>query len=254
MNLFKEETLELLEKYVTKDWAEVLSDYIDAETFKGIRRQIGLARNTAIVYPESKDIFKALSYDFSKVKVVIVGQDPYHNGNADGLAFSCKNTLSPSLKLILQAIWKDEMRSNGDIGSSNAAINTMKNYINNKSNWNLEYLAQQGVLLYNPTLTVEAGKPQSHKGIWNEFTKAVIQSLSRRIDIIWMLWGNDAKEVITKSSVSEDYLARNNHLILKNEHPAAASYAQRTWECDHFTRSNKWLEENNLTKIEWIQR
>ena len=85
MNLFANETQTLLERFVAPDWAEKLSQYIDSESFKGIGRKIDAARKTSIVYPEHKDLFKALSYSFEKVKVVIVGQDPYHNGNADGL-------------------------------------------------------------------------------------------------------------------------------------------------------------------------
>jgi len=253
MNLFKTETQELLEQYVTKDWAEVLSDHIDAETFKSIRKQVGLSRNTAVVYPEAKDIFKALKYDFEKIKVVIVGQDPYHNGNADGLAFSCKNTLSPSLRMVINAIWADEFRDSKEIGNPNSINVNRMNYINNRNNWNLEYLSEQGVLLYNPTLTVEAGKPQSHKGIWNKFTEAVFTSLLRQENVVWILWGTEAMKAYTNVS-HNDLKSIDNRLVLTNEHPAAASYAQRTWECDHFTRCNKWLKDNNLNEIEWIQR
>lgn len=246
MNLFKEETKELLSKYVSPDWSEVLSDHIDIETFKGIRYKVDTARNTAVIYSEAKDIFKSLTYPFEKVKVVIVGQDPYYNGNADGLAFSCKQSLSPSLKLILNAILGNIYKETG----SPPSPTTITNYINNKNNWNLEYLAEQGVLLYNPTLTVESGKPQSHKGLWNEFTKAVFSSLINRKDIVFMMWGKDAQESLLKSVTHTN----EKQLYLTNEHPAAASYAQRTWECNHFTECNKWLRERNINEIEWLQR
>lgn len=148
--------------------------------------------------------------------------------------------------MILQAIWKNEFK--GQEFTNSLAIN-MNNYINNKNNWNLEYLQQQGVFLYNPTLTVEKGNPNSHKGIWKEFAKAVVSLLKTQNNIIWMLWGNDAKDIAGHTLPRE-----TKHLTLFNEHPAAASYSQRVWECDHFSKCNEFLKNNNLTEIEWLQR
>lgn len=247
MNLFQYETTELLEKYVSKDWAESLSQYIDMETFKSIGKKVAFERQNKLIYPEHKDIFKALKYDLDKVKVVIVGQDPYYNGNADGLAFSCKESLSPSLTQIIEAIFSDNFTQNESLK------NFKPMYFRNKYNYNLEYLAQQGVLLYNPTLTVEAEKPNSHKGLWNTFSDAVFKSLSNgNKSIVWMMWGNDAKESVSKSINGLD--AKNKHYFLYNEHPAAASYRKQVWKCNHFTLCNKWLKEYNLTEIEWLQR
>lgn len=247
MNLFADETRTLLERFVSPDWAEMLSQHIDSEAFKTIGRRVDAAKKTAIVYPEHKDLFKSLSYPFEKVKVVIVGQDPYHNGNADGLAFSCKLSLSPSLFHILHSIWQNAA---DELARPAFPISVRNDYCGNRNNWNLEYLAEQGVLLYNPTLTVEAGKPGSHKGIWNPFTDAVFKSLIRKENLVWMMWGRDAQEAVHKALGGTII----GQLFLTNEHPAAASYANRVWNCDHFNRCNTWLKERNQNEIEWIQR
>lgn len=246
MNLFTNETKEELSKYTTEDWAEVLSQYLDISSFNAIKAKIGELRKKSIIYPEPNDIFKAFRYNFSKVKVVIIGQDPYHNGNADGLAFSCKQSLSPSLLQIIQAIWYEEFKDSNNLDNSNSIMLNMKRYMDNKNNWNLEYLAQQGVMLFNPTLTVESGKAGSHKGIWNNFTNAVIQSLSNKKELVWICWGNDAKESIKN--------VKGHYYFLYNEHPAAASYRKDVWKCDHFSKCNEFLRSKNLTEIEWLQR
>lgn len=251
MNLFQHETQDILEKFVSKDWAEQLSQHIDIETFKGIGKKVTYLRQTNLIYPEPQSVFKALKYDFTRVKVVIVGQDPYHNGNADGLAFSCRNTLSPSLSMILNAIWTDLFKLDSKpVNDRITETNFYRSYISNKNNWNLEYLAEQGVLLYNPTLTVEAGKPNSHKGVWDKFTEAVLKSIINIPNVVVMTWGNDAINSFHKViGTQEDKI-----LQLKNEHPAAASYRNDIWKCNHFTECNKWLRDRNLTEIEWIQR
>lgn len=249
MNLFKEETQQVLEKFISKDWAEQLSQYIDIDAFETIRKTIKQKRSESVVYPESDKVFRALKDPFDNVKIVIITQDPYHNGNADGLAFSCKSILSPSWQQIMNAIIKDEFK-NSRLGSIHSLEPWLSNYKANSNNWKLDYLAEQGVLLYNPTLTVEAGKPGSHKGIWTIFTDAVYKSLETKQNLIWMLWGNDARESFNKVIRTE----KSSHLYLHNEHPAAAAWGKRIWECNHFTTANEWLKEHNLTEIEWIQR
>lgn len=248
-NLFAIESSNELKKFVTQDWAEELGNYISLEAFNKIKVDVKLQRQQCVVFPESKDVFAALNYPLNRVKVVIVGQDPYHNGNADGLAFSCKESLSPSLRQILQAIWYDECKQ----VKLPQNLVTMNKYLGNKNNWNLKYLAEQGVLLYNPTLTVNKAAPNSHKGMWKDFTNAVFTCLLRKEKVVWMLWGSEA--LSTYNSVSHNNLKSiDNRLVLTNEHPAAASYQQRVWECNHFTNCNLWLKSNNLTEIEWIQR
>lgn len=244
-NLFAIESKTELKRFVSEDWAEELSNYITLESFNKIKNDVRLQRLQGIVYPESKDVFKALSYPLDKVKVVIVGQDPYYNGNADGLAFSCKNSLSPSLKQILQAIWYDECK---EINLPQNLV-TMNQYIANKNNWNLNYLVEQGVFLYNPTLTVNQGNANSHKGIWTAFTKAVFNALTTKENLVFILWGKEAQDAFYKLP-----LTIKDNLFCLCEHPASASFQQRIWNCNHFTACNEWLKSRNLTEIEWIQR
>lgn len=247
MNLFAEETKQVLMKQLPEDWSEKLSDLISYDSFSRIGQQVRNSRYKAEVFPETPRIFQAFKQPFDKIKVVIIGQDPYHNGNADGLAFSCRLSLSPSLKMILEAIWYDECKAI----QNPTNLTTMNMYLGNRNNWNLNYLAEQGVFLFNPTLTVERGKPNSHKGLWTPFSDAVIKALSSKEKLVWMLWGNEAKESVQKSI---DDSTTSQHLILTNEHPAAAAYRKENWKCDHFTKCNQYLVENNLNEIEWIQR
>lgn len=254
MNLFANEVKQELERFVALDWAEQLSNYITLEQFQYIKTKVGEFRRSGVVYPDSSDVFKALKYPFEKVKVVIIGQDPYHNGNADGLAFSCKNSLSPSLSQILQAIFHDLFKGETDPQINNSIMVNMKLYFSNKNNWNLEYLAEQGVLLYNPTLTVNAGSPNSHKGVWRHFTDAVLMSILSKKDIVLMMWGSDAKHSLQHILGMTNPGNDSKNLWLFNEHPAAAAYRKEVWKCNHFTECNKWLKDKNLTEIEWVQR
>lgn len=246
MNLFANDTKELLKDYMSEDWAEALSNYLNADAFTKLRGDIGRARrgNTTI-FPSQGEVFRALSYPFEKVKVVMIGQDPYHNGNADGLAFSCKTSLSPSLKQILGAMYKDYTREN----NMPYIAEMLKGYLSKPLNIKLDYLAEQGVLLYNPTLTVQQGFPGSHKGLWNDFTKAVFQALSTKKHLIWMIWGNDARDSV-RSAIT---LTNPNHLYLSAMHPAAASHQGITWTCDHFFKANEWLADRGLPKINWLR-
>lgn len=243
MNLFADDTKELLSKYVHEEWAAALSHYIHADTFIDIRSRIGQARKSSVIYPAQGEVFKALSYPLSEVKVVIVGQDPYHNGNADGLAFSCKMSLSPSLQQILRAMIKD-ISNTEEVVTMSADIGS---YLKRRENFNLSYLADQGVMLYNPTLTVQSGSPGSHKGLWDEFTKAVFQVLSQKRYLLWMLWGNDARDAARKIPVNP------NHFFLYNMHPAASAHQGGVWSCDHFSKANLWLKNNGFKEIKWLK-
>jgi uracil-DNA glycosylase len=247
MNLFANDTKELLEKYMTEDWAEGLSNHLTSDVFLQLREKIGHLRKQTIVYPDSANVFRALKYPLLEVKVVIVGQDPYHNDNADGLAFSCKQSLSPSLQKILQAVWKDHAK---EIGHPIATQQNMNYYMGNMANWNLDYLAEQGVLLYNPALTVEKSFPGSHKDLWIPFSKAVFETLNeQRRHILWMEWGGEAQKAVRNSIKVIN--PKHNHLIAS--HPANAAYNRESWNCNHFYDGNKWLEEKGLTKINWLK-
>ena len=179
----------------------------------------------------SDNIFNALKKTpYEKVKVVIIGQDPYHvKGQADGLAFSCANgTPQPSLTNIFKEIQAD--------------LN-----IKMSGNTNLESWAKQGVLLLNSVLTVESGKPNSHKGKgWEKITTKIVKLLNdREIPVIFMLWGANAK-AFTK------YITNSRHYILTAAHPSPLSANQGGWfGCKHFSKANKILKDINLKPIDW---
>ena len=170
------------------------------------------------VFPSKEDVFNAFKYfEPEQTKVVIIGQDPYHQpGQANGLAFS----VAPGVKIppSLRNIFKEMGKTNVESGD-------------------LTYLAKQGVLLINTTLTVQIGKPNSHSIIWKGFTKNLIKNLSEKVDtpIVFMLWGNHAKkmeEVIDKK-----------HIILKASHPSPLSVYRGGWfGTNHFAKvpNIKW--------------
>lgn len=185
----------------------------------------------AVVYPPPKDIFRAFDMcPFEQVKVVILGQDPYHGkGQANGLSFAVHTgiALPPSLQNIFKEIETDlgvAPKQDGDL-----------------SRW-----AKQGVLLLNATLTVRAGNAGSHqrKG-WEQFTDKAIESLSsEREGLVFMLWGNYAKE---KGKVID----RKKHLVLEAAHPSPFSAHSGFFGCKHFSKANTYLTQQGLTGIDW---
>ncbi len=182
------------------------------------------------IYPKVNQLFRAFELcSFSSTKVVILGQDPYHNnGQADGLAFSVsnKNKLPPSLQNILKEV-------NNDIG---------KSIINDG---NLKSWASQGVLLLNTCLSVECSKPNSHKNIgWNNLINSTINLLNQKRNIVFMLWGKHAQ--------SKTYLInKKNNRILKASHPSPLSSHRGFFGCKHFSKANEYLLNNGQSKINW---
>jgi uracil-DNA glycosylase len=183
------------------------------------------------IYPPATDVFRALNLcPFEKVKVVILGQDPYHgDGQANGLCFAVHESikLPPSLKNIFKEI-------ESDLG------------IKPEPNGDLTRWANQGVLLLNSTLTVRASSPGSHqwKG-WEEFTDAVIQKLSaEKKNLVFILWGNYAKK---KGAVID----KTKHLVLESQHPSPFSAYNGFFGCKHFSQTNKFLKEKGLGEVEW---
>lgn len=211
-----------------KDYFKKLFDFVDSEY------------QTKTIYPLRKDIFRAFSLtDFDNVKVVILGQDPYHEeGEAHGLAFSTLNKkLPPSLKNIYK-----EMESD-----LNVKIN---------QDGNLDYLAKQGVLLLNTVLTVEEGKAFSHKNKgWEIFTDNVIKELNKdNKPKVFILWGNPS---ISK----ETFITNPNHLVIKSIHPSPLSANRPSpsspidgfFGSKPFSRTNEFLIKNKLEPINWIK-
>ena len=236
MNLFANEIERLLQNIMTEDWAKVLADYLSVEQLEIIQNKVRGARFKGIVYPDKEDTFKAFNFPYNNIKCVIIGQDPYFNGNADGLAFSCKMNLSPSLKQIFNARNKD--------------LNQYDCEYDFKRPYSLEEWAKQGVFLFNPTLTVETKNPNSHKYIWKDFSKAIIRALLwNKESLVWLVWGNSAKESLQEVNPKFD----SGHLILYNEHPASAARNNRAWKCDHFSKCNNYLKGKGMEEIKWLQ-
>ena len=187
--------------------------------------------STATVYPPAGKIFAAFdACPFDKVKVVILGQDPYHGpGQANGLCFS----VSPGIELppSLVNIFKEVST---DLGKPMP------------TDGNLERWARQGVLLLNATLTVDAHSAGSHQGQgWEEFTDAAVRRLAdEREGLVFMLWGSYA---IRKGS----FIDRNKHLVLTAPHPSPLSAYRGFFGCHHFSQANSWLTAHNQQPIDW---
>ena len=232
---------------IKNDWDNVLSQTINQNYFKNLESFIKNEYVNKTIYPEYKNIFRALKQTcFDDVKVVILGQDPYHEeGQAHGLCFSVdKNAKTPpSLKNIFKEI-------NNDVGINNTLPD-------------LNCWAKQGILLLNTVLTVEHGKANSHKGKgWEIFTDYVITKLAERSQpTVFILWGGNAKSkinLIPNAITYEefiDYKNKNmkivNHLILQSSHPSPLSVYRGFIGCKHFSKTNEFLEYINTKKIDW---
>ena len=182
---------------------------------------------TGTMYPDKKDIFKAFKMTpFDDVKVVILGQDPYFDGSATGLAFANKDDslrMSPSLEKIKECIEKENGMLHLDFDIT------------------LESWANQGVLLLNTALTVEKYKPNSHLDVWKKFTATILSTLTIKKDPIhFCLWGKKAQEY-------EQWLLTEAHYVHKFQHPAYAARQNIDWNCNHFKKINSQLKK----KIQW---
>lgn len=215
---------------IEESWKKRLAQEFYKPYFKELTDFVKNEYKRTKVYPPPKDIFRAFDLaPFDAVKVVILGQDPYHGANqANGLCFAVHEGIQtpPSLKNIFKEI-------ESDLGCKP------------DQNPDLSRWARQGVLLLNATLTVEAGKAGSHqhKG-WEEFTDAAIQALSdEREHIVFMLWGNYAKQKGARVDFSK-------HLILESAHPSPFS-ADRFFGNKHFSKANAYLKEHGEKEIEW---
>lgn len=216
-----------------KSWHEILMSEIAQPYVQDLKKFLSKEKEAGhIVYPPEPLIFHAFARTpLEKVKVVIVGQDPYHgDGQAHGLSFSvpCGIAPPPSLKNIFREL-KDDL-----------GIPTPRSGC-------LEAWAEQGVLLLNATLTVRAAQPQSHAGKgWERFTDAVIAKLAdREKPIVFLLWGRSAQEKCGK------ILSKGRHLILTAAHPSPLSATQGFFGCRHFSKANDALRKWGETPINW---
>lgn len=216
---------------IQNDWLEPLSPEFKKPYYKNLYTKIREEYTTHEIFPPSEEIFTAFELTpLSKVKVVILGQDPYHgNGQAHGLCFSVKPDVEtpPSLVNIYKEL-------NSDLGC----------YI--PDNGYLTKWAEQGVLLLNTVLTVRAHQANSHRGIgWEEFTDAAIRILNEQDrPIVYLLWGRPAQ-------MKKSMLNNPKHLILEAPHPSPLSAYRGFFGCQHFSKTNEFLEKNGLEPIDW---
>lgn len=216
---------------IASNWKSLLADEFEKPYFQQLTAFVRDEYRNQTIYPKGLDIFKAFdACDFSNVKVVIIGQDPYHGpGQANGLCFSVRQDVRvpPSLLNIFKEIREDlgkPIPASGD----------------------LERWAKQGVLLLNATLTVKANCPGSHqnKG-WETFTDAVIKKISdEKEGIVFLLWGAYAQK-------KGEMIDRNKHLVLMSAHPSPFSADRGFFGCRHFSKANAYLKTKGKGEIDW---
>jgi len=221
-----------VKRILSQDWEKLLSNQFKLDYYKKLEKKVLDDYNSLKCYPDLNNIFKAFNLcKFNDLKVVIIGQDPYHGYNeANGLAFSVNEGINipPSLKNILK-----EVKS--DVGKT--SIN----------NGDLSIWATQGVFLLNSILTVVENKPLSHKGIgWEGFTNEVIKIISKNAsNIVFLLWGNNAKNKIK-------FIDEQKNCVLISGHPSPLSANRGYWfNNKHFSQTNNYLISKNKTPIIW---
>lgn len=218
---------------ISESWKKVLEKEFQTDYFNNISLKTREEYSKFVCYPPGSKLFRAFDEcPFNKLKVVIIGQDPYHGENqANGLCFSVDDGVEkpPSLKNIFKELntsFTKNERTNSDL-----------------SDW-----SNQGVLLLNSILSVRRKFPGSHRHIgWEEFTENVIKIISKeKVNLVFMLWGNYAKN-------KEKFIHDNNHLVLKSGHPSPLSANKGFWfGNNHFKKCNDFLKANNLETIKWF--
>lgn len=217
---------------IEPSWAEALSDHFESEGFLKLSDFVRQEYLTKTVYPQPQEVFRAFWLTpLPEVKVVILGQDPYHGaGQAHGLCFSVPNgiKLPPSLVNIYKEIESD--------------LRVKKEF----SAGNLEVWAKKGVFLLNSMLTVVANTPASHQKIgWEDFTDRVIKTISdTQEQVVFILWGKYARS-------KNILIDANRHLILEGPHPSPLSAYTGFFGCKHFSQANEYLLVNGKLPIEW---
>ncbi len=218
---------------ISESWKKVLEKEFQTDYFNNISLKTREEYSKFVCYPPGSKLFRAFDEcPFNKLKVVIIGQDPYHGENqANGLCFSVDDGVEkpPSLKNIFKELntsFTKNERTNSDL-----------------SDW-----SNQGVLLLNSILSVRRKFPGSHRHVgWEEFTENVIKIISKeKMNLVFMLWGNYAKN-------KEKFIHDNNHLVLKSGHPSPLSANKGFWfGNNHFKKCNDFLIANNLETIKWF--
>ncbi|MCR5747538.1 MAG: uracil-DNA glycosylase [Lachnospiraceae bacterium] len=216
---------------LTGDWERALREEFQKDYYKKLYAFVKEEYHTNTIYPPSDKLFTALHHTpLEKVKVVILGQDPYHEpGQAMGMSFSVPEGVEvpPSLKNIYKEIHED-------VGEKIPATGDL-------TRW-----ADQGVLLLNAVLTVRAHQANSHKGKgWEQFTDAIIKAVdTQNRPIVFLLWGRNARD-------KKELITNPAHLVLEAAHPSPLSAYNGFFGCKHFSKCNKFLVQNGVEPIEW---
>ncbi len=216
---------------IAEDWKEILQGEFDKPYFEELTRFVRAEYSATQIFPAGRNIFRAFDKcPFETLKVVIIGQDPYHGvGQANGLCFSVNDGVPfpPSLQNIFQEI-------HDDVGTPVP------------SSGNLDRWAEQGVLLLNSVLTVRAHQAASHAGRgWEQFTDAVVRIIAeRKQGLVYMLWGSYAQR---KGQMADP----TRNLVLKSVHPSPLSVYRGFFGCRHFSQANAYLESVGKTPIVW---
>ena len=217
---------------IANDWLVPMSGEFKKPYYRKLYETVKSEYETKEVYPAPDDIFNAFAFTpLSKVKVVILGQDPYHEpGQAHGLSFSVRKGVAPPPSLV--NIFKE---IKDDVGIDNTGKH------GELTNW-----AKHGVLLLNTVLTVRAGQANSHKGKgWEQFTDDVIRLLDQREEpVVFLLWGNNAK-------AKRALIQHPQHLVLTAAHPSPLSAYHGFFGCKHFSKCNAFLEAHGIDPIDW---
>ena len=213
-----------------ESWKPFLKSEFEKPYFKELSEFLHQAYEEKTIYPRKSQVFSAFSTDLNEVKVVILGQDPYHTpGAAEGLAFSVPDSqpIPPSLINIYKEI-------DNDIGHHQNKTGSLKNW------------QEQGVLLLNTVLTVEAHRAGSHRGRgWETFTTAAIEYLNKtRPHLVFLLWGRDARN-------KKSLIDQSKHLVLESPHPSPLSAHSGFFGNHHFSRTNAFLKEHGEKEIAW---
>lgn len=218
-------------KQLHREWISIFEKEFSKKYFQKINSEVNNCSSNKLLCPKKENIFKAFEKtNFTDLKIVILGQDPYHgNDQANGLAFAVNENqkIPPSLRNIFKEIKND----------LNHHTQTKKN---------LEFWAKQGVLLLNSSLTVKLGTANSHSNLgWDLFTNNILKEISLlKNKVVFILWGNYAQ----KKEILIDF---KKHLILKAPHPSPLSAYRGFFGCKHFSKANEFLKSNHLKEIIW---
>jgi len=234
---------------IPEDWRKLLGDYLESTSWKDLELNLQVALNIdpTLIRPDARNFFKALALTpVASVKVVILGQDPYHSpGLAQGLAFSIPANISTNSREFPSSL-------------RNISKALALEGFGNLQNGDLHHWAKQGVLLLNTALSVRLGEAGSHTNIgWKGFIDQLLSSLAvQKPHLVWMLWGGHAQ---SKLSLIESGVSQ---LILQSSHPSGLGVYKTNRpflepgakaSCGHFTKANAWLKEHDRTTINWAQ-